>query len=68
MASENISMVDEHIHVKEKNMQKMLKCGRRVVLEGAPVEEEQDKVHHRPPISEQWKKSSHHLVDTKRAA
>lgn len=36
-------------------MQKMIKFGRRVVPEGAPVEEEQDKVHHRPPISDSGK-------------
>ena len=33
-------------------MQKMIKCRRKIGLEGAPMDDEQDKVHQRPPVSD----------------
>lgn len=42
-----------HIHEKEKkNVQKMIKCSKRVRLEKASMEEEQDKVRHRLAVSD----------------
>lgn len=53
MAPENLSTTDEpYPYEVKKYVQKLIKCGSRVGLEGAPVEEEQDKVHHRPPVSD----------------